>query len=106
MGVPGDGDRRDVSLNFHSPVPSVLVMNSNTAGFSTAVQRSELVFRKLLATEIADYVRRYEVTRFAGAFDGDGVIRFADRVGGSYNFATGLALSDLVTLLRKHGVAV
>jgi septum formation protein len=87
-------------------VTAITVMNSKTAHLSTAVQRSEIVFRKLLAAEIADYVRRYEVTRFAGAFDGDGVIRFADRVSGSYNFATGLALNDLIRLLRKHGVEV
>lgn len=87
-------------------VTAITVLNSKTAAFSTAVQRSEIFFRKLLAPEIADYVRRYEVTRFAGAFDGDGVIRFADRVSGSFNFATGLALNDLVTLLRKHAVEV
>lgn len=87
-------------------VTAITVMSTNTASFSTAVQRSEILFRKLQAAEIADYVRRYEVTRFAGAFDGDGVIRFADRVSGSFNFATGLALNDLVTLLRKHDVEV
>jgi septum formation protein len=87
-------------------VTALTVMNSKTANLPTAVQRSEIVFRRLLASEIADYVRRYEVTRFAGAFDGDGVIRFADRVSGSYNFATGLALNDLVALLRKQGVEV
>ena len=87
-------------------VTAITVMNSKAASLLTAVQRSEIVFRKLLASEIANYVRRYEVTRFAGAFDGDGVIRFADRVSGSFNFATGLALNDLVTLLRRQGVDV
>ena len=87
-------------------VTAITVMNSKAASLLTAVQCSEIVFRKLLASEIADYVRRYEVTRFAGAFDGDGVIRFADRVSGSFNFATGLALNDLIALLRKQGVEV
>jgi septum formation protein len=87
-------------------VTAITVMNARSGNLLTAVQRSEIAFRKLLASEIADYVRRYEVTRFAGAFDGDGVIRFADRVSGSYNFATGLALNDLVMLLRKQGVEV
>jgi predicted house-cleaning NTP pyrophosphatase (Maf/HAM1 superfamily) len=55
----------------------------------------------LSRSEIADYVKRYEVLRFAGAFDGDGVIRFADRISGNYNFATGLGLNDLVLMLRQ-----
>jgi len=87
-------------------VTAITVMNATSGNLLTTMQRSKIVFRKLLAAEIADYVRRYEVTRFAGAFDGDGVIRFADRVSGSFNFATGLALNDLVTLLRKQGVEV
>jgi septum formation protein len=87
-------------------VTAITVMNTKTGNLLTTVQRSEIVFRKLIASEIADYVSRYEVTRFAGGFDGDGVIRFADRVAGSYNFATGLALNDLVTLLRRQGVEV
>lgn len=87
-------------------VTAISVMNSATGKLQTAVQRSEILFRNLRNSEIADYIRRYDVLRFAGAFDGDAVIRFADRVSGSYNFATGLALSDLISLLRMHGVEV
>jgi septum formation protein len=87
-------------------VTTVAVLNSASQKLLTAVQRSHLAFRKLSSKEIHDYVRRYEVTKFAGGFDGDGVIRFADRVSGSYNFATGLALNDLVSLLREHGLDI
>ena len=87
-------------------VTGISVMNSETGKLLTAVQRSTLGFRKLGDSEIADYIRCYEVLRFAGAFDGDGVIRFADHVSGSYNFATGVALGELIALLRKHGVEI
>ena len=87
-------------------VTGVSVMNSATGKLTTAVHRSEIVFRALSDFEIADYVRRYDVTKFAGAFDGDGVIRFADHVRGSYNFATGVALNDLIALLRNHGIEI
>ena len=77
-------------------ITAIAVMNSATGKLSTAVQRSAIVFRKLHDSEITDYIRRYDVLKFAGGFDGDGVIRFADHVSGSYNFATGLAINDLV----------
>jgi predicted house-cleaning NTP pyrophosphatase (Maf/HAM1 superfamily) len=81
-------------------------MNSASGKLLSSVHRSRIAFRTLCDLEIADYVRRYDVLRFAGAFDGDGVIRFADHVSGSYNFATGLALNDLIFLLRQHGMEV
>ena len=85
-------------------VTAITVMNSGSGSMQTAVQRSQLIFRKLRDAEIADYVQRYDVCKYAGAFDADGVIRFADRVSGSYNFATGVALNDLVCMLRERGV--
>jgi septum formation protein len=87
-------------------VTAITVMNSGSRTLETAVQRSQLAFRTLQDAEIADYVRRYDVCKFAGAFEADGVIRFADQVSGSYNFATGLALNDLVAMLRKQGVEI
>ena len=47
-----------------------------------------------------------EAFEFLSGFSGDAVIRFADHVSGSYNFATGVALNDLISLLRVHGVEV
>jgi predicted house-cleaning NTP pyrophosphatase (Maf/HAM1 superfamily) len=70
------------------------------------VHKAMITFRTLNDGEIADYIRRYDVLKFAGAFDGDGVIRFADQVSGSYNFATGVALNDLISLLRQHGIGI
>jgi MAF protein len=87
-------------------VTGLAVLNSATGKLIGAVQSSQITFRVLSDTEIADYVGRYEVLRFAGAFDADGVIRFADRVSGSYNFATGVALTDLIALLRRNGIVI
>lgn len=44
----------------------------------STVETSEIRFRQLVEREIRDYVSRYPVLRFAGAFEGDGVLRFAD----------------------------
>jgi predicted house-cleaning NTP pyrophosphatase (Maf/HAM1 superfamily) len=42
--------------------------------------------------------------RCAGAFEGDGVLRFADSVSGSYNFITAMPVSRLAVFLREQGV--
>jgi len=97
---------REFSGNTVEFVSAVAVMNSASGRMLSTVHASKIAFRPLSDSEIADYIQRYDVRRFAGAFDGDGVIRFADHVSGSYNFATGVALNDLVTLLRQHGVEI
>ncbi|MGO9604825.1 MAG: hypothetical protein ACLQAT_15825 [Candidatus Binataceae bacterium] len=42
----------------------------------------------------------------AGAFEGDGVLRFAERISGSYNFLTAIPVSRLIVFLREQGVAI
>jgi predicted house-cleaning NTP pyrophosphatase (Maf/HAM1 superfamily) len=63
-------------------------------------------FRVINSFEIKDYISRYPVLRFAAAFDGDGLLRFAERIDGSYNFATGLPMPELILFLRQNGVKV
>ena len=48
-----------------------------------------------------DYVSGYPVLRYAGAFEGEGVLRFADSVSGSYNFITALPVSRLAVFLSE-----
>jgi predicted house-cleaning NTP pyrophosphatase (Maf/HAM1 superfamily) len=43
--------------------------------------------------EIDEYVSKSDVLRFAGAFEGDGVLRFAKQISGSYNFIFALPVS-------------
>jgi predicted house-cleaning NTP pyrophosphatase (Maf/HAM1 superfamily) len=44
------------------------------------------------------------VLRFAGAFEGDGLLRFAESVAGSFNFVTALPVSTLAVFLMEQGV--
>jgi predicted house-cleaning NTP pyrophosphatase (Maf/HAM1 superfamily) len=70
------------------------------------VEFASIRFRELMEREIRDYVMRYPVLQFAGAFEGDGVLRFAESVSGSFNFMTGVPVSRLAVFLREQGVAV
>jgi len=72
----------------------------------STVETSEIRFRQLVEREILDYVKEISSVRFAGAFEGDGVLRFARFRVGSYNFITALPVSRLAVFLREQGVEV
>jgi septum formation protein len=93
----------DSELQF---VTSLVVLRADTRRMLSTVETSNLRFRPLTDREIRDYVARYPVTRFAGAFEGEGVARFADSVSGSYNFVTAIPVSRLAVFLREQGVEV
>jgi MAF protein len=90
---------------FHF-VTSLTVIRSDTKKMLSTVETSEIKFRHLVDREIHDYVAQYPVLSFAGAFEGDAVLRFADSVSGSYNFITALPVSRLAVFLRDQGVDV
>jgi hypothetical protein len=46
------------------------------------------------------------VLNYAGAFESDAVLRFAERISSSYNFVTALPVSTLIVFLREHGVEI
>jgi predicted house-cleaning NTP pyrophosphatase (Maf/HAM1 superfamily) len=56
--------------------------------------------------EIHEYIGKYPALNFAGAFESDAVLRFAERTCGSYNFLTALPVSWLVVLLRAQGLEI
>jgi septum formation protein len=85
-------------------VTAIAVLNSVSGRLLASVQCSKISFRTLLESEIADHVRRYDVLTFAGAINCVGVVRFAEHVSGSCNFATGLAINELIVLLRQQGL--
>jgi len=87
-------------------VTSLVVIRTDTQKVLSTVEISSIRFRELVEREIRDYVMRYPVLQFAGAFEGDGVQRFAESVSGSYNFLTGVPVSRLAVFLREQGVAV
>jgi septum formation protein len=97
---------RELSDSALSFVTSLVVLRTDTRRMFSTVETSNIKFRALSEREIRDYVGRYPVTRFAGAFEGDGVLRFAESVSGSYNFITALPVSRLAVFLREQGVEV
>lgn len=87
-------------------VTSLVVIRTDTQKVLSTVEFSSIRFRELEEREIRNYLMRYPVLQFAGAFEGEGVLRFAESVSGSYNFMTGMPVSRLVVFLRQQGVAV
>lgn len=108
---PGDLDEalaflRDFSgTSFHF-ITSLAIIRTGDGKMLSTVEASEIHFRQLLEREIRDYVGRYPVLHCAGAFEGDGVLRFAEHVSGSCNVVTGMPLSTLALFLRELGVEV
>lgn len=108
---PRDNDEgaeflRELSGSAFQFVTSLTVIRSDTRRMLSTVETSEIRFRQLAELEIRDCISRYPVLRFAGAFEGDGVLRFADSVSGSYNFVTAMPVSRLAVFLRELGVQV
>jgi septum formation protein len=87
-------------------VTSLVVLRPETAKILSVVEVSRITFRWLTDREIQDYIALYPVLRCAGGFEGDGVLRFAERISGSYNFLTSVPVSRLIVFLREQGVAI
>lgn len=87
-------------------VTSLVALRADTHETLSTVEVSEIKFRPLIEREIRDYVRRHPVLQFAGAFDGDGVLRFAESICGSCNIFTAMPVSKLAVFLRELGVDV
>ena len=97
---------QDLSGSKFRFVTSLAVLRSATQNLLSAVEASEITFRSLLDREIDEYVNKYDVLQFAGAFESDGVLRFAEHISGSYNFIFALPVNRLVAFLRNQGVQV
>ncbi len=91
---------RELSDSAFQFVTSLTVLRSDTGRMLSAVETSEIKFRRLEDRELRDYVARYPVLRYAG------ILRFADSVSGSYNFITAMPVSRLAVFLREQGVEV
>jgi len=87
-------------------VTALAVVNSSSRKMLSTVETADIVFRQLLDREIQAYISQYPVLSFAGAFESDAVLRFADRISGSYNFVTAIPISRLTMFLRQQGVEV
>jgi septum formation protein len=97
---------RELSGSEFQFVTSLAVLHAPTRKMLSTVETSKLAFRPLAEHEIQSYIRKYAVLNYAGAFESDAVLLFADRISGSYNFVTALPVSRLVVFLRSVGVPV
>ncbi len=97
---------RELSGNEFQFVTALAVLHSGSGKMLTAVEVSNILFRPLLEREIQKYVREYPVTNFAGAFEDEAVLKFADRVSGSPNVGTAMPVSRLILMLREIGVEI
>lgn len=87
-------------------VTGIAVYNSKTKKMSTASEVCRVKFRVLSNYEINDYIARYPAIKCAGAFEADGLLRFAEKISGNYNFKAALPVNKLVLFLRKNKVTV
>jgi septum formation protein len=87
-------------------VTAIAVLHTGSGKMLTAVEVSNILFRKLLEREIQKYIREYPVMNFAGAFEDEAVLKFADRVSGSPNIGTAMPVSRLTLMLREIGVDI
>jgi septum formation protein len=87
-------------------VTALVVLYPQAKRMLNTVETSNITFRELTESEIQAYVRKYDVLSYAGAFESDAVLKFAERISGSYNFVTALPVSRLIVFLRALGVEV
>lgn len=94
---------RELSGSTFQFVTSLVVLNSKTGNMLSTVETSDISFRELIDHEIRAYIEDYNVLHYAGAFESDAVLKFAERIAGSYNFVTAIPVSRLTVFLREQG---
>ena len=87
-------------------VTGLAVYNSQTKNMLATSESCQVTFRELSDFEINDYISKYPVVQFAGAFEADGLLRFAEHVKGNYNFRAALPVNKLILFLRKNEINV
>ena|SRR5215470_14983962 len=97
---------RELSAHEFQFVTAVAALHTGSGKMLTAVETSNIVFRKLLEREIQKYIREYPVMNFAGAFEDEAVLKFADRVSGAPNIGTAMPVSRLTFMLRELGAEI
>lgn len=97
---------RELSGSEFQFVTALAVLNSRTRHILSTVETLNITFRPLIEREIQNYISRYDVLSYAGAFEDDAVHLFAERISGSYNIGTAVPVSRLVLFLREQGVDV
>jgi len=87
-------------------VTGLAVYNSKTKIMRSTSEVYRVKFRDLSDFEIKDYVSRFPAVKCAGAFEADGLLRFAEYIEGNYNFKTAIPVNKLILFLRENGINV
>ncbi len=87
-------------------VAGVAVYNSKINTMRSTTEKYTVKFRMLEDHEIRDYISRYPVQTFSAAFEGDGLVRFAESTEGPYPFLTAFPMNPLIRFLRENGLKV
>lgn len=94
------------SGNTFEIVTGLAVYNSKTKKLLSTSEVCKVRFRDLSDFEINDYVSRYPAVKCAGAFEADGLLRFAEYIEGNYNFKTAIPVNKLILFLRENEINV
>jgi len=87
-------------------IAGLCVLNTETKKILSISDSYKVKWRTLNEEEIRDYCRRYPVTKFAAAFEGDALLRFGESSNGPYPFLTGLPMKQLIEFLRANGIKI
>lgn len=90
-----------LSGNKYTFVTGLAVYDTNTKTMRSSTATCDIYFRPLSKNEIINYCSRYPVLKFAGAHEGDGVARFAEKIEGSCIIETSLSMKDLIQYLDE-----
>ena len=87
-------------------IAGIAVYNLSNKKMLSSAEKYTVKFRELTEYEINDYIERYPVLNVSGAFETDGLIRFAESSEGKYPFVTALPMDSLIYFLRDNSILV
>ncbi len=93
-----------LSGNKYTFVTGLAVFDSKTNKMRSSTATCNIYLRPLSANEIMDYCNRYPVLKYAGAHEGIGVVRFAERIEGSCIIETAISMKDLIQFLNEINI--
>jgi len=82
-------------------VAGLAVIDSESGKLFSGLKKCRVKFKELNSREINDYIRRYPVLSFSGAFDGNAILMFSEHINGDALFYTGIPFSLLLPVLEE-----
>ena len=88
-------------------IVGLAVYDTKNDNMLSTVEKCSVTFRDLNDFEINDYITRYpNAIECAGAFESDGLLRFAEHIAGNYNFRAAIPVNKLIEFLRTLKVSI